>query len=38
MPNDVVVAIDGKTVEGWDLDSIKQLTVRACQAHAVSQS
>jgi C-terminal processing protease CtpA/Prc len=26
MPNDYIIAVDGKSVEGWDLDSIKQLT------------
>lgn len=26
MPNDCIIAIDGRSVEGWDLDAIKQLT------------
>lgn len=28
MTNDIIIAVNGKTVEGWDLDAIKQLTVR----------
>jgi C-terminal processing protease CtpA/Prc len=26
MPNDCIIAVDGRSVEGWDLDAIKQLT------------